>query len=324
MCSFLFLPHFFFILFAYGTIPGLFFVVLGLWLMLCYEQADGGRGYIWGILSALSLAIAVQLKKNYILAVVALVLYLMIQLCGQRGRVKRTVLYIGVLLLTVIGSGRLLLSCYARMNGAPVPAGEPTISYIAMGLMDQKEDSARPAGWYNGYVWEVYEEADCDAAEASRLSMELIKARISDFKTDPLYAIRFFCGKVRSTWAEPLFQSVWSGPLEDEGQTVNGIILQNLYRGNRVYLLAELWMHVLNVLLYVGCVIAVMKTLFGNGKSMPKLYLFYLIYFLGGFWYHLISETKAQYVYMYLFLLIPCAMAAYDSLSCKDSKNEAS
>ena len=145
-----------------------------------------------------------------------------------------------------------------------------------MGLMEQMEDSGRPNGWYNGYVWDVCEEADCDAALATQTSKDVIAERLTTFKEDPAYAARFFYEKIRTTWSEPLFQSVWSGPMESEGQTVSGIILQNLYRGNRVYLICELWMHALNVVLFAGCVWMILRALF-FGKRIPGVYLFMMI-----------------------------------------------
>ena len=35
--------------------------------------------------------------------------------------------------------------------------------------------------------------------------------------------------------------------------------------------------------------------------------LYPVIFFLGGFFFHLIWETKSQYVYIYIFLLMPIA-----------------
>lgn len=41
-------------------------------------------------------------------------------------------------------------------------------------------------------------------------------------------------------------------------------------------------------------------------KKFPVTILFYL-WIVGGFMFHMVSETKSQYVYMYVFALIPTA-----------------
>ncbi|MFM1539689.1 hypothetical protein, partial [Helcococcus bovis] len=51
-------------------------------------------------------------------------------------------------------------------------------------------------------------------------------------------------------------------------------------------------------LIYLGIAIFLIK-------DYRKKYALFLIYFLGGVAFHLIWETKSQYVYPYVFLMIP-------------------
>ena len=53
-----------------------------------------------------------------------------------------------------------------------------------------------------------------------------------------------------------------------------------------------------------------------GGVSAPEhmdrlnsVMLYFVLYYLGGFSFHMISETKSQYVYVYVLCLIPAAAA---------------
>jgi peptidoglycan hydrolase CwlO-like protein len=64
------------------------------------------------------------------------------------------------------------------------------------------------------------------------------KANLSDardslekIKEDPTRAATFFKDKTISQWCEPMFQSVWSGPLESCKQYTHTELLQSIYNG---------------------------------------------------------------------------------------------
>ena len=69
--SFLFFPHFFFLTFAYGTIPGLFLVVFGYYHLLKYNETS--RWYN-ALISIVSFALACLIRNNYYIFVIAIIL----------------------------------------------------------------------------------------------------------------------------------------------------------------------------------------------------------------------------------------------------------
>ena len=104
-------------------------------------------------------------------------------------------------------------------------------------------------------------------------------------------------------WAEPMFQSVWSGPGIDGGASVTKRALRSLYAGWKVEKLCDLFAKCMLVTIYA----AALHFRIRQKEKGGKVQLFYL-YFIGGFVFHLFWEAKSQYVYTYVFLLLPiCA-----------------
>jgi hypothetical protein len=57
----------------------------------------------------------------------------------------------------------------------------PSVLYVAMGITD---NDLGP-GWNNGYNWDTFSNAGNDPAAASAAAKELIRERLSYFKSSP-------------------------------------------------------------------------------------------------------------------------------------------
>ena len=101
-----------------------------------------------------------------------------------------------------------------------------------MGLRDESD---KLGGWYDRYNWETFEEVNYDEKAADLKAKESIKNSINRFANDLGYAFDFFQDKIESTWCDPLFQSIWSGPLEDCGQTLNDQSLKRIYSEGTIH-----------------------------------------------------------------------------------------
>ena len=132
--------------------------------------------------------------------------------------------------------------------------------------------------------------------------MEKLRNNLQKMANDPSATGDFFLLKTVSQWCTPLYQSLWSGPLEDCGQSAHTPLLQSLYTGGtaedvlsngmKAYILAFFGLSLLFILRY------------------HKQYDGWQICFLtliGGFLFHLVWEGKSQYVYPYFFSLMPFA-----------------
>lgn len=163
------------------------------------------------------------------------------------------------------------------------------------------ENECRGPGWFNEYNYSIYEESGRDSAKASALATEKIIENVKSTLKAPKRAILFYGKKILSMWCEPMFQSVWSGPGIDGGALVTKRALKSLYAGGTVEKLCNLLTKCLLVATYTSALCFLVRQ--KDGKTQ----LLYL-YFIGGFIFHLFWEAKSQYVYTYVFMLLPiCA-----------------
>lgn len=298
--SFAFVPQLFYILFTYGTIPGHFFVCLSYFFLIKHIK---NHTPFSSILCGLCLGIAVIFKPNYLIAAVACVIVLFLDLLQKYSRAKLVALFV-ILALAVIPN-QLFLQMWRNISGINFDGGAPYILNVTMGLQPEEMGNGRLGGWYNGYNYDTFELNGYNIDESKKVAYNDLKALIDHWKSSPSKAREFFFDKIKSTWCDPLFQSLWSGPLEDSDQFVDDKILHSLYTGGHVAIVFEKYMNLFMIAIYllsgIWCFIRLFRRKAGHVE------LFYLLLFIGGFIFHLVSETKSQYVYMYAYSLIPYA-----------------
>lgn len=298
--SFLFLPEFFLITWLYGQIPGLFFLVFSLFWMIRLFRKKGGT-FLNYMLCLLGICLSCQMKSNYYIAAVAMVVVLLLKALREK-----TIRYAAAAAGVIVGvmlSSRLVYACYRAESGLDFDTSSTVMANLAMGLQDELGE--HKGGWYTGYTFDVYDEAGQSNEKIAGLARENLQEQIERLVSNPERALVFFHDKVISTWCAPLFESVWSGPLPHTGMTVKGKLLYSLYTNGHVYIVLEFLMNLLLVLIYgFSLAFLFLKKRF-DGKSANELEIFGLLYLTGGFLFHLISETDAIYVPMYVYLLIP-------------------
>ncbi|MFL8970027.1 hypothetical protein ACKA04_08260 [Helcococcus kunzii] len=296
--SFAFTQQLFFIAFAYNLIPGFFFMINGLYLLLSYKK----NGNIYRLISSIILfAIAVIIRNNFIIMVIAAFLYLWLT-SDKNKKILPIIFLISFLVISktfTFGMNSLT----EHITGVKVSKGMPKILWLAMGT-DPTNLYPGP-GWYNNYTRIVLENVDYDLDKAAEIGKEKVKDNFNKFIHNPLYGLGFFGTKHLSTWADPTFQSIWSGPLPRYGQSSQNKIIQSIYYEGTIYWANYHYMKSITVLLYLGSLIYLLKkNLHKNNLSL------FIIYFVGGTVFHLFWETKSQYVYTYVIMLIPVAIEA--------------
>ena len=120
-----------------------------------------------------------------------------------------------------------------------------------------------------------------------------------------MFAVKFFYKKILSTWLEPTFQSIWTGPLPERGNIQNSRLLKSIYEEKSGYYFLNSFGKVFTVSIYLLTLIAVIYYIISKKFSIFELIT--IVFFLGGFFFHLLWETKSQYVFIYVLLLIPTA-----------------
>ncbi len=299
LLAFGFLPQFLFLFFAYGLVPGLGCLLFALYFWGRYFQKEEKWCLVLGLLF---LGAACLVRMNYMIAGIALFIICLLQ--GMK-RKKKSVFVACVLVLVIMIVPKVLVTKgFEKVTGADLSQGMPATLHIAMGLQSNEE---RAAGWYNGFNHTVYLETDCNVERSKAIGLEAIEERISYFVHNPGKGLEFFGEKVITTWCEPTFQSVWSGPMMGVNGKTTVPQLQEFYSGGASFKAFSFIMNGFNIMVFVFAVFYTIWNVFSEKKSMGVLKFFGILFFLGGFLFHLFWETKSQYVYPYVVCLLPVA-----------------
>lgn len=294
--SFAFLPQFFFILFGYGLLPG-FFCLMAAFFWAVDFMNNGKKKCL--IAMTMFSCLAIFLKENYLIGIIALTIWLFLEFMKS----KRYRMMIAVLLLIpcCVLSVRVVKSIYELERGMEMGKGVPAMLYINMGVNINNEMLG--PGWFDGTNWSYFTECDQDSQAAEELAKSMLHTYWGQMCDEPFHAVKFFIKKNVSIWCEPMYQSVWSGPLESCSQYMNTRFFQSLYRGEEAEHITYQYMkgYVL-VILCMSFLFLVKEWKRNSGMELL------LLYNTGGFLFHIFWEGKSQYIYPYMFVLIPlCA-----------------
>lgn len=293
--SFAFFPQLLFIHFAYGLIPGLFFLMLSFLFTLCFC-----RDFRWlsGLGLVLCLSLSILIRKNNLIGGIAICIYLLLHLTRRHG--WKSLAALAAVVACMLIPSRLLTTHYETRTGTSLQDSMPAVLWIAMGT--DIDNEVRGPGWYDESTLELYRHMECISAKAASAGMEKLQTNLEKIKAEPTRAASFFGRKIVSTWCDPLYQSIWSGPLPSLNQEVSTPLLQSLCQGGKAEKAANACARAVTLTIYLGvCVYLLHHGRQRNGWQLA------LLYFLGGFLFHIFWETKSQYVYPYVFCLIPIA-----------------
>ncbi len=295
--------------FIYGLIPGLFFALAG--ILFLFRLLKNGHWYD-GILMALFLAIAVVLKSNYLIFVIAVGIILL----GKTISEKKPVYLLFVLLILVgfTGLNGTAQKTYEVRTGMEFGDTIPNSAYLAMGM----QESAMAPGWFNGYNHVTYRNNGYDAQATDRIAKAYIAERVGEFAENPLDCLKFYYYKIVSQWNEVTYESFWISHNENNHtQELSGIV-KDLYNG-KLHLLMEAVMNLYQLLLFAGTLGMAWKM--RKNKDLSKVIL--LLCILGGFLFHILWEGKSQYIISYFPLMLPCgAIGIYELVQRKERKRE--
>lgn len=286
--SFAFLPQFFFILFAYGNIPGLFFMVFAFYHTLRFCK---NHSVLNLVLMALGACLAVTLRKNFLIGVVAIAIYLCLEML-KKFSAKRVIALVCVFIGLIVP---LKILPQAFVKDA---SGMPSTLWIAMGT--DIDNNKRGPGWYDESNNTIFMQSGYDSEIAHNMGVEKIKQNLEKIVNEPLKAGKFFVKKTVSQWCNPLYQSLWSGPLEESRQYTHTRLLKSLYTGGTAEKALSDMMKIYMLAFFGFALYFVIK----YHKQYSGWELFFMV-FIGGFIFHIIWEGKSQYVYPYFFSLMP-------------------
>lgn len=310
LLSFLFLPELFFTLFVYGNIPGLM-ACLGAVYFGMKMIVEESQKVLSGSCCSLLFVLAYQLKSNYQIAVIALGIVFVLHAIKSHNYWFITIPFMTFALM--LGSNKLVTAAYEAESGYKVQKGLPMITYVAMGLQPHNTEGRGP-GWYDDYTLNLYRSENLNSQKTAQAAKRKIKLELSYYVRNPKKARDFFINKFISTWADPTFQSVWLAPYSERPRTR---LLRNIYYSNYLP-----WNHHPQISWYqksmkviaawcnflvVTVLVLAMGFMFYQRKELNPYAAFAVLYLIGGMMFHLIWETKSEYVFQYFICLIPTA-----------------
>jgi len=308
--SFLFVQQLFYTLYAYGNVPG----YTGLCAMFYFCARFYKKEKIdINVVAAVAFAVfSVTMKSNYIIGIIAAVILL--SLLFMRKPSGTVFFMVALLVVSAVIPQKVLVRHYEKMVGHKLP-GDSKISYVAMGLQEGKQGR----GWYNSYNINLLKEHDYNVTLANEAALENIAERLEYFSENTEYTYNFFSRKIISTWCEPTFQCIKSGPSNNDNRKTKSEFLKNIYYGEGIYGIMYLYCNVITVSIFL---LASVYGLYSVRKRNENLFGFFPLLFLtGGFLFHIFWGVKSRYVYMYVACLSPvAAMGLHIILDLKKNK----
>lgn len=279
--------------FLYGIMLGLALALASFFFLLCcFEEKEWGRKKLCDcLLSAVFIGLAIQVKNNYSIFLVALTLFLVYKALEYRKLWPVLIAFFLIFMTGLIGKG--LTGFYEARSGIPISSGMPKTLWIAMGM----QEGERAEGWYNEFNYDTFLETDCDATKSHTIAMDSIKASLQKFASDPLYALTFYYKKTVSQWNEPTYEALWVNQFHQGNFSV---IVQSIYEG-KLYTLLHEYMNGYQSLIFGAALLCFLS----RRKNFQPEQLFFLLVVLGGFAFHTLWEAKSQYILPYFVILIP-------------------
>lgn len=294
-----------YVTYIYGDILSMAPQTLALYFMILYMKRDKVR---YGLLSGIFIAIAVMLKTNCEIAVIALVLMILLhtvrehKLANTVGRdVKRTIVIIAAMLVMVFGIKTAVNTHYCALTGLEeIPEGSPSVSHIAMGLQESELED----GWYNGYNYRVFDENDYDTDKTKEAAIIEIKRRLALFTEHPLYGGRFLARKFLTQWADPVCISTHNLDLVSRHVENQPAFCESLVFGKTNSILRWI-MNVFMTFCYFGIVVYLFNVLKKGDVSDSEMLMLILIF--GGIVFHEFWEGSSRYAMRYYIYWLPFA-----------------
>ena len=316
------LPMILYSSFVYGEIPSFAALSVGFYLLLrllagvspvkdAYDAHNSSFCLLTGAGCIIFLTLAVMLRKNSLIPIIAVILVLAFEaLRSGQSRKRRIGLLVMAACLALTSTNVLpaVQKCYERKAGNTLSSGVTATSYLAMGM----QESSRGCGWYNGFNIDTYDAAGMDSDLANELSRQAIDERLTYFREHPGYAVNFYLHKHLSQWADGTYASRQATLATYGGRSD---FFREVYDGSLSSAYIE-WCNAWQNVLYLGMLLF---CLFGikYDYCADRLSVYIgLIAVLGGFLFHTFWEANSRYIFSYSLLIMPyCAAGISGAVS---------
>ncbi len=292
----LFVPFVLFTNLVYGTVPSIFLLVIGFFFSLRMYREDR---ILYSVLSFLCFTLAMFIYQGAMIAVLAIVIYLLFM--EKIPRSKKPLITAAFLIVSMLFTSKFASFLFNAITGLELGKGMPAISWIYMGL--SAGNGVNGAGSYNNAHAIAYELNNHDPSSASSYCKNKIIEIIGEYLTGkrPLF---FFYEKTRCQWTNSMFDStqITQFPSYDNFVLTDGyrhLLSGKIMQG--IILFADIFQLMVYILAFLWLVRAFIR------KDAPRKVILLVIFFIGGFLFQLMWEQKARYCMPYFMMLIPLA-----------------
>lgn len=286
--------------FIYGLIPSFACSVWAIFFTVCYLQSGKKR---FMIPAAVLLAAAVTLRTTSWIVALAICAVLLLRAIAKKK--LSPLIILAALLLVASPWTSLIQKAYESQTDTTFGSGYPKTFWIAMCL----QDGPKAAGWHvQWYQDEVRDACDEDVQAVEAIASADISAKLAEFRSDPAEAGAYYFEKLTSMWAEPTFTCIWitkGAPAYAEPEALANFVYSDAFGDAFSAVMRAALLSV-----YAGFTIAAAFLMRRRGEERLLL----PIVVLGGVLFHLIVESKSQYVLEYLPLMLPLAAFGVVSL----------
>ncbi len=289
--------------FLYGTIPGM---TLALWSVVLVSRCMKEKKPVLLIPAAVLIALAVMIKKNFAIVLIAEGILLLLFVIRQR----KAAALLGVALMAALsvllpmGAQKL---CEVRADTS-FGKGTPQTAWLVTGF----RDSSFCAGWYNSYTNNVLADNDFDYDKTLAQNKTDLNERLAIFASRPIYFASFLYHKVVSQWNEPAYQCIWSSAAGESSGETSGFV-QSLGTGAAGDAV-NAYFNQLMQFVYAALTVSLAILLFRRGQRSEERMIVPLI-LLGAALYHALFEAKSQYAIIYVTMMLPYASFAVTTCS---------
>lgn len=299
-----FLPIYNYVLYIYGEAFGACFLVWAIYFFLRANRSgnERKRRILFFALSIFFMSLAYLARRGYLVAFVAFCIY-QILLCMREKKILPLFGLLAMFLAMNLGQTVFLKIAEIKI-GTEYDAACPTITWVAMGMMDSSEGSYAPPGSYNGYNDMVYEESGYNPEISAKIAGEYIGERILYFKENPKAAFYFYKEKLMAQWNEPTYGAFAMTYF----MAVPADWVHTLYMGETESAFVRSYLNRYQSCMYVAFFVGFLLIFL---KKCDLHQIFPMLLLLGGFFLSLIWETKSRYVYAYVLMALPSAAMAY-------------
>ena len=291
-------PMYTYTTFVYGDLVSIVFAMLAVWMFLsCIQKFAWYKAILFGLL----IGIAVQLRTNLLILVIALAIVMLVKLFFSRNR-QNIVLFLALLIGVSLSYG-CMSWVYRDVRHEDAPA-IPAILFVVMGLND---DYQKP-GWHNNYEYIIFAECNDDVDAATQRAISDLKMYRELFSTNREYMLDFYTRKMNTQWNAPMYQAITMNSLVEGEQSA---IIEKIYNGGRLSEAILSMMKVFQLLMYGS----ILFWLIVRRKQIKNIEFYVLlIAVFGGFLFSMMWEAKTRYILPYLFMQIPYMALGVDAM----------